>query len=86
MPSTGTRNSSITASDAAASGFGCDCTITLQRRHAEGRGGVPLAARRRADRLGRAIRAPNFDSSAGSTVSDASIVSSTASTDAIASP
>ena len=36
--------------------------------------------------MGRAIRAPNRDSNAGSTVSEASIVSSTARTEAIDRP
>ena len=48
--------------------------------------GTPASARRRSRRLGRATRVPNFEISAGSTVSDASMTSSTASADDTATP
>ena len=61
--------------------------MTLQRRQAESRGacagGRAPAVRAR---LGRTSRWPKRESSAGSTVSEASSVSNTASTEAIDSP
>ena len=83
---TGAKNASITTSDAIASGHGRDWTIRLQRLHSDSRGGLPAAARARARRPGRATRAPKRESSAGSTVSEAAIVSSTVNTDAIDNP
>ena len=58
----------------------------LHRLHSDSRAGLPAAARARARRPGRASRGPKRESSAGRTVSDAVIVSSTVSTDAIESP
>ena len=86
IDSIGTRQISITASDATASGHGRLWTVRLQRRQAVSRGGAPLASRRRSRRPGRTTRSPQRESSAGRTVSDALSTSSTASTEAIASP
>ena len=83
---TGITNTAITASDASASGHGRACTISLQRRHSDSRGAAPATARCRARRDGRTIFGPKRESSAGSTVSDASITNSTANTDASESP
>ena len=72
---------------------GLRCTHLLQRSHMPPSPGVvatalvcALAARRRARRLGRATRAPKVVSSAGSSVSEASITSSTPIEAEIATP
>ena len=78
----GTSRAAITASEPIASGHGRACTISLQRRHV-----APGAERRNRPRpRGRTSLGPKRDSIAGSSVSDAASVNSTASTEAIASP
>jgi hypothetical protein len=76
----------ITASEAMVRISGWARTTSLQRRHRDARGGLPPAALREAARVGLTSRAPKRDSSAGSSVSEASIVKSTAMTEPIASP
>ncbi len=82
----GITHASITASDSSASGFGRDCTITLQRRQVESWATSPAAACRRSEREGRTTRCPKRDSSAGTTVNEATSTSSTVMIDAIDSP
>ena len=93
IANTGMSRTTMIASDAIASGHGRACTTSLQRRHAERRGSVLApAVRRRPNRcapaaLGRTSRVPRRpDRRAGSSVSDATMVSSTAITAAIAKP
>ena len=72
----------MTDRDTSASGTGRARTVSLQRRHAERR---ELGVRRRRLR-GRTRRPPKRDSIAGSSVSVAASVSSTAITEATARP
>ena len=94
-PNTGNSSATITAVETIASGHGRRWTVRLHSRHRE-RCAAPssttaapaLAPRPNGRRRvrGRTTRWPYFDSIAGSTVSDAIIVASTAQTEAIASP
>ena len=98
---TGVSSTTITASEAIASGHGRACTISLHSRQRErplrvrglrrgeararpARGAAAAEAPRR--RGARTSRWPKRESIAGSSVSDATSVSSTASTEAIESP
>ena len=86
IANTGTSSAIISASDTIASGHGRACTISLHRRHAERAGPRPRRRRRRlrapltrgAGRggcvRGRTSRGPKRDSSAGSSVSEATSV------------
>ena len=73
------------ASENSASGHGRAWTMTLQRRQADSCG-RPDAARRRSERDGRTTLCPKRESSAGTTVSDASSTHRTVMTEAIESP
>ena len=80
--SAGISSASITANEPIASGHGRALTASLQRRHIEARPSVCARCPRRL----RATRCPKRERTAGSSVSEAVIVTSTASAEAIASP
>src|SRR5580704_13260611 len=95
-PNTGSRHRIIRPHERTASGHGRRWTVRLHSRQREWCGALScttaaaVLARRRPNGSrrvrGRTIRSPYFDSIAGSTVSDANIVASTANTEEIARP